>query len=149
MAFAGDQLHGANQFFGMRAVQKEGIRLNGLVRQAAAAGLFPGEMLVINRDVIPRPRQPLSAHGTSRTATHDRNITHRKASMKRAEPGAATRHWENRFKYANRKTPQLEPGREYSRKAPSGCTPVNMQVRQANTRYENGVPSGSESRQQR
>ena len=87
MALAGNQLHVADQFFGIGTVKKEGIGLDGFVRQPAAARFFPGQMLIINRDAVSRARQPLSAHGPGRAATHDRNFTHRNASMKRAEPG--------------------------------------------------------------
>src|ERR1700690_879980 len=77
MALAGNQFHRAYKFFGIRAVEKERISLDGLVRQPAAARLFPGQVLVINRDFVARTRQTFAAHRPGRAATHNRNLTHR------------------------------------------------------------------------
>src|SRR6266550_8442829 len=40
-------------------------------------------MFVINRDAVSRARQMFPAHRAGRAATHNRNITHQTASIKR------------------------------------------------------------------
>src|SRR4029077_17974972 len=76
ITLAGNKFDGADQFFWVRPVQKEGIRLNCLVGQAAAAWLFPGQMFIENSDAIAGPSQPLPTHGAGRSSTHDRYFPH-------------------------------------------------------------------------
>ncbi len=48
---AGNQFGGANDFFRLRAVEKERIRFDGFVCEASATRLFPGKMLVVEGDL--------------------------------------------------------------------------------------------------
>src|SRR6185437_3680438 len=70
MAFAGNQFRGMDFFFGLRAAEKEGIFFDGLVGQAPSAGLFPGEVLVKQRDVEPRACELFAAEGASRSSAN-------------------------------------------------------------------------------
>jgi hypothetical protein len=54
MAAAGNQLDGMNTLFGLRAVAEERIGDDGFVREAPAAGLFPGEVFVEQGDAKAR-----------------------------------------------------------------------------------------------
>src|SRR5271169_1015231 len=116
MSLAGNELDRADQFFWIRAVQQEGIRLNGLVREAAAARLFPGQVFIVKSDIVAGPSQPLSAHGAGRSSTHDCDITHANASMKRAEPGTGPGAGMKGSIARGDESRNLEPRREYNRK---------------------------------
>jgi len=62
VVIAADELDGADDFFRKRIIEQEGIRLDGLVREAAAARFFPGEMLVYDGDPEgPPPTTAISA----------------------------------------------------------------------------------------
>ena len=76
MAAAGNQLGGADFFFGLRTAEKERVALDGFVREAAAAGLFPGEMLVEERDVEACAGEFFSAEGAGRPAANNGNLLH-------------------------------------------------------------------------
>src|SRR5579863_3708416 len=76
MAAAGNQFGFTNDFFGLRRIEQEGIGCDGFVREAAAAGLFPGQTFVVNRDLETRAGQTLSAERTGRTAADDGNFVH-------------------------------------------------------------------------
>src|SRR5713226_8178070 len=76
VATAGDQFNGADQFLGVRSVEQEGISLNGLVSEAAAAGFLPGQMLVEQRNFEPEPRQPFPTDGPRWAPTNNRYVPH-------------------------------------------------------------------------
>ena len=76
MAFAGNQFRDADFFFGLRAVQQERVFLDGLVGEAAAAGLFPGEMFIKERDVEARARKFFAAKGAGRPSANYGNLFH-------------------------------------------------------------------------
>jgi hypothetical protein len=44
--------------------------------QTAAAGLFPGEALIKNMDLVSRARKLLTAHRAGRSAADNRNLCH-------------------------------------------------------------------------
>jgi hypothetical protein len=46
------------------------------MRQAAAAGFFPGEVLIVERDVVTRAGELRAAHGSGWPAAYDRNFAH-------------------------------------------------------------------------
>jgi hypothetical protein len=46
------------------------------MRQPAAAGFFPGQMLVENIDGVTRTGQLFAAHRAGRAAADDRNVCH-------------------------------------------------------------------------
>ena len=71
MAAAGNQLGGADDFLGVRSIEKEGIRFDRFVREAAAAGLFPGEALVENRNLKTPAGKALAAEGAGRPSSDD------------------------------------------------------------------------------
>src|SRR5712672_2962357 len=50
-------------------------------------------MLVINCDAVSGTRQPFSAHRSGRAAAHNRNLTHRRASMKKGRAWHGSRRW--------------------------------------------------------
>ena len=76
MPAAGNQFRFANDLFGLRRIKQEGIGFDRLVRQTAAAGLFPRQTLVVNRYLKARTGQTLSAERTGRTATNDGYLFH-------------------------------------------------------------------------
>src|ERR1700680_1689338 len=73
---ARDQLGGADNLLWIRALEQEGIGLDGLVGQPAATRLLPGQVLVEERDVKTCSRQPLSAERSGRPAANDCNFFH-------------------------------------------------------------------------
>ncbi len=73
---AGDQLDGVNQLFWVRAVQQKRISHHCLVREAAAAGLFPGQVFVVDADLKSRAREPLAANGACGPAAYDCDLAH-------------------------------------------------------------------------
>src|SRR5260370_18275046 len=60
--FAADQLDGIHQLLGIGIIKKEREALNGFVRQAAAAGFFPGEVLVKKIDCVAPAPELVSPH---------------------------------------------------------------------------------------
>ena len=76
VVIAADELDGADDFFRKRIIEQEGIRLDGLVREAAAARFFPGEMLVYDGDAMPGASKLSPAHGSGRTTADDSNFRH-------------------------------------------------------------------------
>src|SRR5712675_2465252 len=50
-------------------------------------------MLVINCDAVSGTRQPFSAHRSGRAAAHNRNLTHRRASMQKGRAWHGSRRW--------------------------------------------------------
>ena len=76
MAAAGNQFRCADNFLGLGRIEQEGIGFDGFVGQAAAAGLFPRETLVVNGDLKARAGQPLAAERTGRTAADDGYFFH-------------------------------------------------------------------------
>jgi hypothetical protein len=73
---AGNEFRGADEFFGAGTVEKEGIGLDGFVREAAAAGLFPGEALIVEGDFEAGGGEALAANGASRTTSNDGDLIH-------------------------------------------------------------------------
>ncbi len=71
IAMARNQLDAVNRFFGVRTVEQEGIAAHGLMGEAAAAGLLPGEMLIKKGDLKAGRGEPLRAKSAGRTAAHD------------------------------------------------------------------------------
>ena len=80
MASAGNQFRGADFFFDLRAAQQEGIFFDGFVGEAAAAGFFPCEMLVKQRDVEARAGEFFSAEGAGRPSANYGNLFHSDAT---------------------------------------------------------------------
>ena len=78
---AADELDGADELLGIRIVEEKRETLDGFVGQAAAAGLFPGEMLVKNTDAMPGARKLLAAHGAGWAAADDGNFRHLRVSL--------------------------------------------------------------------
>ena len=76
MPARGDEFGVMNLFFGGRAVEEEGIFFDGFVGEAAAAGFFPGQMLVEKRDVESGDAQFLGAKSAGRTAADNGNVFH-------------------------------------------------------------------------
>src|ERR1700682_5152247 len=72
-------------------------------------------MFIVNCDAVTRTRKVFPAHRAGRAATHNRNITHRTASMKRAEPGTGPGAGQ-KVTSGRRKSRGHEPCRKYSRK---------------------------------
>jgi len=65
-----------DQLLGIWIIEQERKTLNGFVRQAAAAGFFPGQMFVKNLDGMASAGKFRSAHGTRRTTTDDCDFCH-------------------------------------------------------------------------
>src|SRR5579871_1732420 len=78
---ARDEFDGVNQFFGMGILEKKRVTLRCLVSEAAAARLFPRQMLIKNDDFVSRARQLLAAHRAGRPAADDRNLRHGTTSV--------------------------------------------------------------------
>src|ERR1700722_11114470 len=76
MFFAADDIDFYHQFFGVRIVEEKWKTLDGFVGQAAAAGLFPSQMLIKNGDVIASTCELLAAHSARRTTTNNRYFSH-------------------------------------------------------------------------
>src|SRR6202045_2337625 len=76
MLVAADDIDFSDQFFGVGIVEEKGETLDGLVGKAAAAGLFPSQMLIKNRDVIASAGELLAAHGARRTTPDNRYFSH-------------------------------------------------------------------------
>jgi len=62
LLIAGDELDGVNEFFGIRIVEQERKALNGLMREAAAAGLFPREVFVEDANGMTGAGQLFATH---------------------------------------------------------------------------------------
>src|SRR5215469_7062152 len=76
VATTGNKLGAVNFLLCGGAFQQERILFDGLVRQAAAAGLFPREMFVKESDAEPGTAQFLGAESPSRPASHNGNLLH-------------------------------------------------------------------------
>lgn len=76
MSAGGDEFGVMNLFFGGRAVEEEGIFFDGFVGEAAAAGLFPSQMLVEKRDVESGNAQFFGAKSAGGTAANNGNAFH-------------------------------------------------------------------------
>ena len=61
---------------GRGVLDQEGILAVSLVRQAAAARLLPGELLVEHQDIQTGGRQLFRGECSRRTATQDRDTLH-------------------------------------------------------------------------
>ena len=73
---ATDNVDFFDQFFGVGIVEEKWKTLDGFVSQAAAAGLFPSQMLIKNGDVIASTGELLAAHGARRTTSDNRYFSH-------------------------------------------------------------------------
>src|SRR5208282_2154987 len=94
LAGAGNELALADELFGLRAFAEEGIGAEGFLGEAAATGLFPGEMLVVDGNAETCGGQTLAAEGSGRASTHDGDISHERDGLRRAErlpPGTKRR----------------------------------------------------------
>src|SRR5258708_30030375 len=89
MLLAADQLDGVHQFLGIGIIKQEGEALNGLVRQAAAAGLFPRQVLVKKFDRVARARELFATHCAGRSAADDCYLGHGRVSLSasNSDPG--------------------------------------------------------------
>src|SRR6266849_11153318 len=76
LLFAADQLDGIHQFLGIAIIEQKREALNGLVRQAAAAGFFPRQVLVKKVDLVARARELFTTHCAGRSAADDRYLCH-------------------------------------------------------------------------
>src|ERR1700722_5513893 len=76
MFFAADDVDFSDQFFGVGVVEEKRKTLNGLMGQAAAAGLFPSQVLIKNGDVISSAGELLAPYGARRTTTDNRYFSH-------------------------------------------------------------------------
>src|SRR5260370_16523265 len=79
--FAADQLDGIHQFLGIGIIKQKREALDGFVRQAAAAGFFPRQMLVKKIDAMARACELFSAHRAGRSAADDRYLGHGRVSL--------------------------------------------------------------------
>src|ERR1700692_26307 len=76
MFFAADDVDFSDQFFGVGIIEEKRKTLDGLVGQAAAAGLFPSQMLIEYGDIIASTGELFAAHGARGTTTDDRFFSH-------------------------------------------------------------------------
>ena len=76
MLLAADQFDRVHQFLRIAIVQQEREALDGFVREPAAAGLFPSQMLVDDIDCVPRARELFAAHRAGRPASDNRYLCH-------------------------------------------------------------------------
>src|SRR4029077_20456292 len=76
MPAARNQVSPADNFLVIGGIKQEGIRFNGFVRQSAAAGFFPRQALVENRDLKTGTGQPLAAERTDGTAPDNEIFLH-------------------------------------------------------------------------
>src|SRR5574337_959646 len=83
MAAARNQLDAMDQLLGLWAIEKEGVRLDSFVREPAAAGLFPGQALVEQRDLEAGSRQPFAARRPRRAAPDYGYFPHRHTPLGR------------------------------------------------------------------
>ncbi len=68
---AADQVDRAHQFLCVRVFEEKRKAFHRFVREAAAAGLFPREMLIKNPDFVSRSRKLLTAHCAGGSAADD------------------------------------------------------------------------------
>ncbi len=66
----------ANSTIQQYRVQQEGVSLDGLVGQAAATGLFPGEVLVKNGDLKTAAGQAFTAQRAGRSSPDNGDLFH-------------------------------------------------------------------------
>jgi hypothetical protein len=76
MAAAGNQFGAVNFFFCRGPVEEEWIFFDGLVSEAATAGLFPREMLVKKSDAESGAAQLFGAESPGGAPAHDGNLLH-------------------------------------------------------------------------
>jgi len=76
MLLAADQLDGMNKLFRIGIVQQEREALDGFVSEAAAAGFFPRQVLVIEIYLVTRASKLLAARGPGGPAAYDCNLRH-------------------------------------------------------------------------
>ncbi len=81
LVIAADQLDGVHQFLRIGIVEQEREALDGLVGEAAAAGLLPCQVLVKNIYRVARARKLFTAHRAGWSAADDRNICHVRVSL--------------------------------------------------------------------
>ena len=60
----------------MVVLEEKRIALRGFVREAAAAGFFPGQALIEQVDGMTRQSELLAAHSAGRTATDNDIVRH-------------------------------------------------------------------------
>ena len=76
MPAAGNQLRGTHDFLGMGAVEQERVRLDGFMGEAAAAGLFPRQALVVDCYVKTLAREAFAAQRAGGSASDNRDVFH-------------------------------------------------------------------------
>ena len=81
LLLAADQLDGIHQFFGIGIIKQEREALNGFVRQSAATGFFPSQVLIKKMNLVARARELLTAHCAGRSAADDCYLGHSCVSL--------------------------------------------------------------------
>src|SRR5215467_12822403 len=76
MLVAADQLNGMNELLWIGILEQKREALDGFVGESAAAGLFPGEVLVKNCYFVTRAGELLAAHCPGGPAANDCNFGH-------------------------------------------------------------------------
>ena len=76
MFLAADEVDGMNQLFGIRIVEQEREALDGFVGESAAAGFFPGEVLVKEIYFVTGAGELLAAHCAGGPAANNCNFGH-------------------------------------------------------------------------
>jgi len=70
-----------DQFLGIRIIEKKRETLNGLMGEAAAAGLLPGEVFVKNTNGVAGTGQLFATHCAGRSAADDYDFGHKVLSL--------------------------------------------------------------------
>ena len=76
MFLTADEFDGVNQLFWIGIVEQKREALDGFVGESAAAGFFPGEVLVKKIYFVTGAGQLLATHCTGRPAANDCNFSH-------------------------------------------------------------------------
>src|SRR2546430_17342585 len=81
LLFATVQFDGVHQLLGIGIIEQEWKALNGFVRQAAAAGFFPRQVLVKKIDLGARARELFTTYRAGRSPADDRYLSHGRVSL--------------------------------------------------------------------
>ena len=69
----GDELDRLDCFFGLQGMKQEWVSTERFMREAAATGLFPGEVLIEKSDRKAGGRKPFGAESSGRPSADDHN----------------------------------------------------------------------------
>jgi hypothetical protein len=83
---AADEVHRMHELLGIGIIQQEREALDRFMSQTAAAGLFPGEALIKNMDLVSRARKLLTAHRAGRSAADNYYLCHDRFSLMASKP---------------------------------------------------------------